>query len=115
MTPLEVVQQLGRLTRELGDLVDALDAAEMEAARKRAAADRTESVAFLNAGGVMDMRKHTARIAASDEEEDALVAEAVVRVIRQRIKATEVRIDVGRTFGATVRAELSTLGYGGAP
>ena len=115
LTPPEVVRQLTELTAQLDRTVTALKAAERDAAEKRHAADIAESRAFLNADGAMELRKHTARVAADRVEGDALVAEALVRVLRQEIRAIDTRIDVGRTYGATVRAELHTFGYQGTP
>ena len=109
-TSNEVVRNLAHLTRELRDRTSAYAAAEKDAAIKRHAADIAESRAFLAADGPMDIRKHTARIEADRQEGEALVAEALVRVLRAEIRAIETRIDVGRTYGATVRAELATLG-----
>lgn len=110
-TSAEVVKGLSQLTGELRDTVTALKSAENDAAVKRHAADMAESRAFLSADGAMDLRKHTARVAADRQEGDALVAEALVRVLRAKIRELETRIDVGRTYGATVRAELKTVGY----
>lgn len=109
-TPAGVLRQLSELTNELSRTVDALKGAERDAAEKRVAADLAESRAFLAADGAMELRKHTARVAASDKEAEALVAEALVRVLRARIRELDTRIDVGRTFGASLRAELATLG-----
>jgi hypothetical protein len=39
----------------------------------------------------------------------------VVRYLRQRINSIAVRIDVGRSLGAALRAELAALPYGGDP
>ncbi len=104
------MKQLTGLTTDLHNAVDALKAAERDAAEKRVAADLAESRAFLAADGAMELRKHTARVAAGDREAEALVAEALVRVLRARIREIDTRIDVGRTFGASLRAELHTLG-----
>jgi hypothetical protein len=112
LTPLEVVRQLGELTVQLDRTVSALKLAERDMAEKRHAADIAESRAFLAADGAMELRKHKARVAADRQEQDALVAEALVRVLRQEIRAIDTRIDVGRTYGATVRAEFKTLSYG---
>jgi flagellar biosynthesis/type III secretory pathway chaperone len=112
LTPLQVVKQLGELTARLDQTVAALKLAEKDAAEKRHTADIIESRAFLNADGAMDIRRHTAKIAADRAEGEALVAEALVRVLRQEIRAIDTRIDVGRTYGVTVRAELKALGYG---
>lgn len=109
-TSLEVVRHLSELTRELRNLTAMYGDAERDAATKRHAADMAESRAFLDADGAMELRKHTSRVKAGDREEQALVAEALVRVLKARIRATETSIDVGRTYGATVRAEFRTLG-----
>lgn len=111
-TPAEVVKTLTRLTGELQRTVTAFRAAERDAAEKRHAADMAESRAFLAADGAMDLRKHTARVVADKQENEALVAESLVRVLRAEIRSIETRIEVGRTYGATVRAELKTLSYG---
>jgi hypothetical protein len=109
-TSLEVIQNLRELTLELSSTNTALRAAEYDAANKRHAADMAESRAFLSADGSMELRKHTARVTADRPEGEAKVAEALVRVLRSKLRELETRIDVGRTFGATVRAELKTLG-----
>jgi hypothetical protein len=112
-TANEVVRNLAELTRELRDRTSAYRTAEHDAALKRQAANMAESRAFLSADGAMEFRKHTARVAADRAEGEALVAEALVRILKAEIRSIETRIDVGRTFGATVRAELKTLDYGG--
>ena len=43
------------------------------------------------------------------------VAEAVVRHLRRRIDAVKTRIDVGRSYGAAVRAEISLAGHEEGP
>lgn len=111
-TANQVVANLSELTRELRDKTSAYRSAELNAAEKRHAADMVESRAFLTADGAMDIRKHIARVAVDRPENDALVAEALVRVLRAEIRSIETRIEVGRTYGATVRAELKTVGYG---
>jgi hypothetical protein len=109
-TPAEVIKGLRELTSELTATNAALKAAEYDGAQKRHAADMAESRAFLAADGSMELRKHTARVAADRPEGEAKVAEALVRVLRSRIREIETRIDVGRTYGATIRAEYKTLG-----
>jgi uncharacterized protein YutE (UPF0331/DUF86 family) len=111
-TANQVVANLSALTEELRRTVSSFRIAERDAAEKRHAADMVESRAFLSADGAMDLRKHIARVAADRAENDALVAEALVRVLRAEIRSIETRIEVGRTYGATVRAELKTIGYG---
>lgn len=110
----EVMAALGERLAKLNDHVRAYAAAEDSAAALRAAADLAESTAFLAADGAMELRKHHARVAASDDEAAALAAEAKVRSLKAKIRALETDIDVHRTFGATVRAELRTLGLDGS-
>jgi len=114
-TPLEVVQHLGELTVQLRDQVRAYGQAERDAVEKRHAASVAESRAFLAADGAMEMRKHTARLAAERQEGDALVAEALVKILKSRIRVIETEIECSRTAGATFRAELRTLGLDGTP
>lgn len=114
-TAADVVKNLSALTEELRVKVSAFRSAERDAAEKRHAADMVESRAFLRAEGAMDIRRHTARVEADQAENEALVAEALVRVLRAEIRSIETRIDVGRTYGATVRSELKTLGMDGTP
>src|SRR4030081_1360456 len=95
-TPLEVIQRLGELTGQLDRTVDELVKAELDMARKRHAADIAEAKAFLNAVGSIPSRERDALLETKAEEDAALVAEATVRGLKARIKALEIRIDVGR-------------------
>ena len=112
LTPEDVVRQLSALGIELDMAVSQLKDAEVEAVTKRHKADMVESRAFLAAEGAMELRKHTSRVAADEIEGEALVAEAVVRHLRTHIRALDSRIEIGRSYGAAVRAELKALGYG---
>jgi len=115
ITAASVVSTLGTLTKELQDIVNQLKAADLDASKKRLAADIAESREFVKTEGPMDIRRHQAKIATEHLEDAALVAEALVRHLKLRVRELETRIDVGRTFGATVRAELKTIGYEGTP
>jgi hypothetical protein len=105
----QVVRQLSELGRELDTIVKMLRDVEVDAVEKRHAADMAESRAFVAAEGSVDLRKHLARLAADKQEYDAIVAEALARHLKTRIRAMETRIDIGRSLGAAVRAELSML------
>ncbi len=125
LTADSVGAQLSRLGQELDQLVSALGEQEIVAIHARSQAQHTEAVAYLNAEGPVEERKREAFLYAEgpveerkreaflyaeEQLKEAEVAEAVVRHLKAKIKATEARIDIGRTLGATVRAELSTLG-----
>lgn len=109
ITANNIVRRLAALGRELDAAVEMLKDADTDAVQKRHAADLAESRAFVNAEGSMDMRKHLARLAIDRQESDALVAEALVRYLRNRIKSIETRIDLGRSMNAAHRAELAAL------
>jgi hypothetical protein len=115
LTPNEVVRQLSRLGAELDAAVVTLRTAETDAATKRHAADLAEAKAFVAAEGPVDLRKRLALLAVAQEEDEALVAEATLRWLRTRIRAIDTRIEIGRSYGAAVRAELKTLTYGEEP
>ena len=105
----QVVRQLSELGRELDTIVKMLRDVEVDAVEKRHTADMAESRAFVAAEGSMELRKHLARIAADRFESEALVAEALLRHLRTKIRSIDTRIEIGRSYGAAVRAELKTL------
>lgn len=109
-TPVAVVRHLSALTLELDKTTRAYREAEITAAQLRHQANMAETHAFLAASGAVELRKQHARIAADELEGKALVAEAVVRAMRAELRTLDTRIGVGRTYGATVRAEFQTLG-----
>lgn len=108
----EVAQQLAQLARDLDATVKALRQADIDATEKRHAANLAYAHAFRRAEGAMDLRKHEAVIQTDVEAHDADVADVVVRHLRRTIDAIKVRIDVGRSYGAAVRAEIA-LGQAG--
>lgn len=108
----DVALQLARLARELDETVRALESADRDAVETRAAYDLTFSRAFMRAEGSIDYRKHHAVVETADARLAADVADAVVRHLRRRIDAIKVRIDVGRSMGAAIRAEIALGGAG---
>lgn len=114
-TATEVAQHLAHLARDLDATVRALEAADRGAVEKRAAADLAYSRAFLAAEGSVDRRKHIAAVDTHQQRLDADVADTVVRHLRRQIDAIKTRIDVGRSYGAAVRAEIALGNAGGEP
>lgn len=105
----EVAAHLAQLARDLNAKVDAIRAAERDYVEKRGAADLAYSRAYLSAEGSIDARRHQATVRTYEQRMAADVAEAVVKHLRREIDALRVRIDVGRSYGAAIRAELSAL------
>ena len=113
-TATEVALNLARLARDLDQTVSALQSADMESTRKRVEFDLEFSRAFIAEQGSVDQRKHLAIVATHRQRLEADVADAVVRHLRRKVDALKVRIDVGRSYGAAVRAEIA-LGGGMDP
>jgi hypothetical protein len=110
LTPNDVAMELAGLARRLDSVVNQMQVAEQDATAKRAAFDLAFSKAFLSADGSMDLRKHQAVVATNGQRAEADVAEAAVRHLRRVVDAIKVRIDVGRSVGAAIRAEISLAG-----
>ena len=111
-TPLEAAQALSVALGRLQDQVRYYADAEKDAVVKRHVADVAEAKAFLSAQGSVDQRKMIAKVETEQLEFDAVVAEAVVRATKAKIRACEAERDVRRTETATIRSELSVMGYG---
>jgi hypothetical protein len=109
----EVARHLGDLGRDLSSVVRELKDADEKATRARLAYDLAFSQAFLTAEGSVDLRKHQSSVNTHGLREAAEVADAVVRHLRRRLNEIDSRIEIGRSYGAAIRAELSTI-VGGA-
>lgn len=114
-TAIDVAQQLARLSRDLDITVKQIEAADSEAIKCRVGFDLAFSRAFIAGEGSVDRRKHEAVIGTIGVREAADVADAVVRHLRRQLDAIKTRIEVGRSYGAAVRAEASLAGSGMAP
>ena len=113
LTPNSVVSQLAELGRALDKGVDALEKAETAAVNAREDYTLALSKAFLRAEGAMDFRKHKAIEQTHDERLAAETAEAVVRGLRRQIDSIKTRIDIGRSVGVALRAEIDLTGRTG--
>ena len=89
-----------------------LNTADVEATELAEDAKLAEAKAFVAAEGSVDMRKNKAIIETHDIRLAARVAEALVRGHQRTVRTLQSRIDVGRSHGATVRAETQMAGVG---
>lgn len=113
LTPAEVARFLMGLSRRLDDLVDEYRKLGEAAAEAKRVAEREEASAFLQAEGTVDTRKRMAILSSSDQRFAADIAERRLLACREAIRATQIRIDVGRTLSATSREEMRGFGGGG--
>jgi hypothetical protein len=115
LTPTSVAAQLAKLARELDDLVAAMDDAERRAVEAREGYTMAYAGAFLAAEGSMDIRRHRATVDTHGERLAAETAEQIVKGIRRQIDTVRLRVDVGRSLGAALRAEVGLAGSGYQP
>ena len=106
LTPNSVVQNLLGLARELAELSKGLDDLEADAVNSREDYTLALSKSFLSVDGAMDLRKHVAIAATHHERLAAETAEALVRGRKRQLDSIKVRIDVGRSAAAALRAEI---------
>lgn len=110
LTGASVAEHLAKLSRQLDELVSTIAAAEAVAVNAREDYTLAQAQSFLRAEGAMDIRKYASIEATHDQRLAAEVAEATVRGLRRQIDSVKVRIDVGRSVGAAMRAEVSLAG-----
>ncbi|WP_446224943.1 hypothetical protein ACTWPB_07445 [Nocardia sp. IBHARD005] len=111
-TPNAVVHHLAELARQLDAVTAELNEADVAAVNAKEAAKLAEAQAFLRAEGSVDARKAMAVNATHEVRLAAEVAEALVRGLQRTSRTLQTRIDVGRTFSATVRSEIALSGSG---
>lgn len=110
ITPNGVVANLMELARELARLSADLDQLEIDAVNAREDLTLAVAKAFLSAEGTVDVRKSEAIVATHHERLTAETAEALVRGRKRQLDTIKVRIDVGRSAAAALRAEIALDG-----
>lgn len=110
LTPNAVVTNLLELARQLGTMSSDLGQLEIEAVNKREDYVLALSKAYLSAEGPVETRKHLALSWTSKERLAAETAEALVRGRKRQLDSLKVRIDVGRSAAAALRAEIALDG-----
>jgi hypothetical protein len=89
LTPLEIVQELSRLTQENSKGVNALFEAESALAHAEADLDKVEQMAFLKAQGTVADRTAIAKLEAADKRLERDITKAQFNRIKQKIRAIE--------------------------
>lgn len=114
LTSSDIAAQLASLSRQLDSLVREIGDAEIAAVNAREDYTLSLSKSFLTAEGAMDVRKHTSIKDTHPERLAAELAEATVRGLRRQIDSVKLRVDVGRSLGAALRAETGIVGRDGS-
>lgn len=108
-TAMGVAQHLGKLAKELDDLVKKIGESDSIATVVREEYIRAYARAWRNCSGTAEARKQTSLDLTQAERLSAEMADCEVRDLRRQIDALRVRIDVGRSYGAAVRAEVELV------
>ena len=111
-SPTDIAKWLGQLIRQLDAKVAEYAQLSDEAAAARKHAEVSFARAFLGATGSMDLRRQIAMRDAADARFGADIADRKVAACKEAIRALHLKVDVGRTASANVRAELTALGGG---
>lgn len=107
--PVQIGRWLGEITHQIGELVTELGEADLEAVRAKADYDRAYAIAFKQASGSVESRRFTATEVCHGRRLAADEAACRVRDIKNKIQHARDRIDVGRSYGAALRAEASAV------
>lgn len=110
--PNQVVLNLMSLSRSLQELSDELDGLEKSAVESKEAYTLAYARAFLSNNGAVEVRKQQTILDTADERLAADLAETLVRAHKRKIDTLRIRIDVGRSAAALVRAESEMLRVG---
>ncbi len=108
-TAMGVAQHLGDLAKELDRLVLLIGEEDAIATVQREDYIRAYATAWRNSLGSVEARKQISLSLTADERLAAEMADCTVRDLRRKIDALKVRIDVGRSYGAAVRAEVELV------
>ena len=112
LTPNAVALQLAQLTRELDTLVQQMDEKEKAAVNAREDYTMAYAKAYLSGEGSIEARKHNATVETHDERIRAELAEQLVKGLRRQVDTLRLRVDVGRSLGAALRAEIGLANSG---
>lgn len=114
-TATAVAQNLAAIARQLDQAVRDLRSLDEESVRARSRFEIDFARAFLSGEGAMDIRKQQAILDTADRKLDAEIADQRVRSQRSLIDSLKVRIDVGRSYGSAIKAEVALAGAGLTP
>lgn len=106
LTAMAVAEHLAELAKELDGLVKRTGEEDLIATTLREEYLRSYAKAWRSSQGSVEARKQIAISLTGDERMAAEIADCQVRDLRRRIDAIRIRIDVGRSLGTTVRAEV---------
>lgn len=108
----QVVLNLMSLSRSMQDLSDELDDLEKNAVESKEEYTLAYAKAFLSNSGAVEVRKQQTLLDTAQERLKADLSETLVKAHKRKIDTLRIRIDVGRSAAALVRAESEFLRVG---
>lgn len=105
-TPSQVALTLMTVSRELDDLTRELKTLDEDFVEKKIAFESAFARSFLSNEGSVDARKQKAILETAKLKFAMELAESQVRSTKAALATLRDRIEVGRSLGAAVRAEL---------
>lgn len=110
MHPLQQdnLAKLADLSRELDEVVVEYDTFERESAQSDSEYEMAYARTFLALDGSMEIRKQQALLDTWQERLDKEMAEAQVRVCKQRINKLHAQLEVHRSINAAQRTQFIT-------
>lgn len=115
LTSNEVTLRMLEFSRKLGEVTDRLDEADKEAVDAREDYTLAYAREFLRAEGAMEIRKQLTIERTHEARLRAETADQVVRGLKRQIETLKTRIEVGRSHGSAIKAEMAFAGSGMTP
>lgn len=107
LTVMQVMDHLRDLSKELDDLVKKIGEEDHIATVQKEEYLRAYAKAWRAAQGSVEARKQIAIALTAEQRMAAEVADCEVRNLRRQIEALKLRIEVGRSLGSAIKAEVS--------
>lgn len=110
MHPLQqdTLAKLADISRELDEVVVEYDTYEREAVQAEIEYEKAYARTFLSLSGSVELRKQQALLDTWQERLDKELAEAQVRICKQRISKLHAQLEVHRSINAAQRTQFMT-------
>jgi hypothetical protein len=114
-TPVGVAARLLRLGALLDDAAAELERRDDAAVRAKQRREVAFARCFLNAAGSIEARKQISILDVADLALEQEIGEALVRSGRERVRTLRDQLEIARSVGAAVRAEMAATGWSVTP
>lgn len=102
----DTLERLAELSRELDDVIVEYDTYERDAIEADIEYEKAYARIFLSLDGSMELRKQQALLDTWQERLDKEIAEAQVKVCKERIRKLHAQLEVQRSINAAQRSQF---------